>query len=105
MKCVYNAADMLEAHVLVGLLQQHKISGFIEGEYLTGGMGDLAAQNYVRVMVNNDDYAKAREVALEYDHHANEAENVPLPEPIFRHWHWFALAIAGIIAAELIRFL
>ena len=104
MKCVYNAADMLEAHVLVGLLQQHKISAFIEGEYLTGGMGDLAAQNYVRVMVNNDDYVKGRKLVLEYDY-ANSPEKASLPEPVFRHWHWFALALAGIIAAELMRFL
>lgn len=103
MKCVYNAADMLEAHVLVGLLQQHKISAFIEGEYLTGGIGDLAANNYVRVMVNNDDFSKGREVVQEYDR-ANGADTSPLPDPVFRYWHWFVLALLGLIAAEVLRY-
>lgn len=104
MKCVYQAADMLEAHVIVGLMQQHRIAAFIEGEYLTGGLGDLAAQNYVRVLVNNDDYDQARQLALEYDQ-ANQSTTPSLPEPVFRHWHWLALACAGIVAAELVRFL
>ena len=103
MKCVYNAADMLEAHVIVGMMQQHRISAFIEGEYLTGAIGDLSAQNYVRVMVNNDDYDKGRELVQQYDQ-ANAVEPSALPEPIFRHWHWVALAVAGIITAELIRY-
>ncbi|WP_419811280.1 DUF2007 domain-containing protein [Bacterioplanoides sp.] len=103
MKCVYNAADMLEAHVLVGLLQQHKISAFIEGEYLTGGLGDLAANNYVRVMVNDDDFEQGRLIVQQYDD-ANRRDETPLPEPVFRHWHWFLLAVLGVLAAEMMRY-
>ncbi len=29
MKCVYQAADTLEAHLVLGLLEQHRIQGFI----------------------------------------------------------------------------
>ncbi|MFC3679407.1 putative signal transducing protein [Bacterioplanoides pacificum] len=103
MKCVYNAADMLEAHVLVGLLQQHKIAAFIEGEYLTGGVGDLATHNYVRVMVNNDDFDRGRQLALEYDQ-ANSHDQQPLPDWRLRYWPWFILALAGLLVAEVLRY-
>lgn len=103
MKCVYNAADMLEAHVIVGMLQQHKINGFIEGEYLSGGVGELATQNFVRVMVNNDDFDKGRQLALAYEE-ANRPEK-PLAKPIYHHWQWIVLAIVAMAAAELFRFL
>lgn len=103
MKCVYNAADMLEAHVIVGLLKQHRISAFIEGEYLSGGVGELATQNFVRVMVNNDDFDKGRALALEYEQ-ANRPEQ-PLPTPFYQHWQWIVVVILAMAAAELLRYL
>ena len=41
MKCVYEASDVLEAHVIQGLLEQHRISSFIEGENLVGEVGSV----------------------------------------------------------------
>jgi hypothetical protein len=103
MKCVYQAADTLEAHLVLGLLEQHRIQGFIEGAHLTGGLGELPVQNYVRVLVNDIDYEAGRRLMLEYDQ-ANAITD-PLPQPVFRHWGWFVLALLAIIAAESLRFL
>lgn len=51
-------------------LQQAGIDARIEGEYLQGGVGDLAAIGNVRVLVNDRDFDQAREVIADW-----EAEN------------------------------
>ncbi len=67
MRKVYEAADMLEAHVVKGVLQQEGISGFIQGEYLQGGMGDLPVSGFVRIVVNEADYQDAKNVLASWE--------------------------------------
>lgn len=79
MKCVYEASDVLEAHVIQGLLEQHRISSFIEGENLVGAVGGLPAGYLVRIMVNNDDFSKGNSLMREYDStNASLKEQVPV---------------------------
>lgn len=68
MKCVYQAADVLEAHVVQGLLEQHRISSFIEGEYLMGAAGGLPASHDIRILVNDDDWEQGVSLMQEYEH-------------------------------------
>lgn len=67
MKSVYEASTGLDAHMILNLLEQRRISGRIEGEYLQGGIGELAAMGFVRVLVADEDYAEARQIISEWE--------------------------------------
>lgn len=64
---LYQAANTLEAQMLVDVLSQTGIAARIEGAYLQGGIGELQALGVVRVMVDEQDYNRAREVADQWD--------------------------------------
>ena len=106
MKCVYEASGILEAHVIQGLLEQHKISSFIEGEHLLGGVGELAANPVVRVLVNDDDLHEGASLMREY-----EFNNQPLTEQVGiaqggmpRRASWLLAAMAFMIVMEIMRY-
>ena len=67
MKCVYEASSGLDAHMILNLLEQRGISGRIEGEYLQGGIGELSAMGFVRVMVDEKDLAAAMQIIGEWE--------------------------------------
>ena len=67
MKCVYEASTGLDAHMILNLLEQRGISGRITGEYLQGGIGELAATGFVRVLVADEDYAEATRIIGEWE--------------------------------------
>ena len=101
MKLVYRASDVLEAHVVQGLLAQYRISAFIQGEFSVGGTGELAPQQGTDLLVNNDDYEKAREIVAEYEQSNSEqkAEEVSFSLSLPRNYKW--LVIAGLIMAAI----
>ncbi len=53
--------------MILNLLEQHGISGRIEGEYLQGGIGELSAMGFVRVLVADEDYAEAMQIIAEWE--------------------------------------
>jgi len=67
MKSVFDAANNIEAHLVMHQLQQAGINARIEGEYLQGGIGDLAASGNVRVLVDPRDAAEARLVITDWE--------------------------------------
>ncbi len=67
MKSVYEAANGVEAHMVLHMLKQQGIAGRIDGEYLAGGAGDLPAMGLVRVMVDEADVTRAREIIREWE--------------------------------------
>ncbi|MBU1424166.1 MAG: DUF2007 domain-containing protein [Gammaproteobacteria bacterium] len=67
MKSVFEASNGLDAHMVLNLLEQRGISGRIEGEYLQGGIGELQAMGFVRVLVGEEDYAAARQIIGEWE--------------------------------------
>ena len=56
MKLVYEAANNIEGHMILNLLQQAGVTGRIDGEFLQGGAGELQAGGVVRAMVDDADY-------------------------------------------------
>ncbi len=66
MKIVFDASNSLEAHLLLGILNQAGIAGKISGEYLQGAMGELPAFGLVKVHVDESDYDEAREIIAEW---------------------------------------
>jgi len=67
MKSVYEASSGLDGHMILNLLEQRSIKGRIEGEYLQGGIGELQAMGFVRVMVEEEDYDQARQIISEWE--------------------------------------
>ncbi len=64
---IYNARDITEAHIIRGMLEAHGIEAHVNGFYLQGGIGELAAQDYASVSVNNNDVDQAKKLVIEYD--------------------------------------
>ena len=62
MKSVFEASSGLDAHMILNLLEQRGIAGRIEGEYLQGGIGELAAIGFVRVLVAEENYVAAMQI-------------------------------------------
>jgi len=78
MRTLYEAASALEAHMLQDVLRQEGISARIDGEYLTGALGELPAAGLVRLVVDEDDYAAARAVIERWEQ-ASPASAAPAP--------------------------
>lgn len=60
MKTLYEAANALEAHMLADVLKQEGITAQVMGSYLPGAMGELPAAGLVRLVVEEDDFDRAR---------------------------------------------
>lgn len=67
MKKVYEAGNGVEAHMVLHMLEQEGIQGRIDGEYLAGAAGELPAMGLVRVMVEEPDIARAREIIAAWE--------------------------------------
>lgn len=67
MRSVYEASNSLEGHMIVNLLDQEGITARIDGEYLQGGVGELQALGYIRVMVDEEDYHSAKDIVTQWD--------------------------------------
>ncbi|MEM7304909.1 MAG: DUF2007 domain-containing protein [Pseudomonadota bacterium] len=59
MKTVLHALDSIEANLIKGLLENEGISCAVLGEYLHGAIGELPANDLIRVVVNDEDYEPA----------------------------------------------
>ncbi|TCO78210.1 DUF2007 domain-containing protein [Chromatocurvus halotolerans] len=67
MKVIYRAQDIVEAHILAGLLQSRGVEAFVGGHYLQGGIGELAALDSATLSVEDRDEDSARAVIAEYE--------------------------------------
>lgn len=76
MQIAYKAANILEAHIVAGMLNAYDIATYVSGYYLQGAVGDISAMGFANVFVKEADFAKASPLIAEY-----EAGNINLPEP------------------------
>jgi hypothetical protein len=53
--------------MILNLLEQAGIRGRIDGEYLQGGVGELQAMNYVRVLVSERDVDEALNIIRDWE--------------------------------------
>ncbi len=53
--------------MVLNLLEQCRITGRVEGEYLQGGIGELQALGFVRVLVAEEDYDQAKKIIREWE--------------------------------------
>lgn len=98
MKCVYEAANGVEAHMVANMLEQHSIATRIDGEYLTSGIGELPAAGLVRVMADEADFERARAIIRDWekrsppDRGPSTAKRLPGPA-------WFLFGVVATLAA------
>jgi len=67
MKLIYRAGDIIEAHIVSGLLQANGIEAHVNGHYLQGGIGELAPAGVANIHVQDKDIALAGEIIEEYE--------------------------------------
>lgn len=67
MVIIYNARDTTEAHIIRGMLEAHGIEAYVNGYYLQGGIGELAAHDFASVSVTENDADHAQKLVKEYD--------------------------------------
>ena len=81
MQTIYTARDLPEAHIVAGMLQAEGIAAHVSGHFLQGAIGDMAALDFARVLVPEDQVAAALPLIAEYDGGREQAEPRLEPEP------------------------
>lgn len=67
MEKVFEASGTLDAHLIRDLLERAGVPSRIDGEFLTGGIGELPVGNLVAVSVAPEHVAEAREIIAEWE--------------------------------------
>jgi hypothetical protein len=75
MQRVYQAANNVEAHMVVHMLDQAGVQAHVQGEHLQSGAGELPLGNLVAVAVADEDVPKAREIIRDWE------ATIVTPEP------------------------
>jgi Putative prokaryotic signal transducing protein len=102
MKTLYQAASVVEAHMLRDLLWREGIVAHIHGEHLQGAMGELPAAGLIRLVVDEPDFDRARVLVDQWD--AEQPAHTPAPPPapqsrlVFVFLIGLALGVAGTAA-------
>jgi len=78
MKIAYRAKDITEAEIIKGMLLANGIEAHTSGFYLQGAIGDLAAADFSKVHVHDDDFARARELIKEYEGQPPDQDTSPV---------------------------
>lgn len=67
MRIVYNADSLVDAHLVKDALEREGIPAFIAGEYLIGGVGQLPARDFIKVMVPDSSVDAAQRCVREVE--------------------------------------
>ena len=67
MKRVYEAANNIQAHIVMHVLEQAGVHAMVQGEFLQSGAGELPLGNLVGVAVDNEDEKIAREIIEDWE--------------------------------------
>ncbi len=68
MKIAYKASNIIEAHIVAGMLKSCGLESYVGGHYLQGGIGDISAMDFANVFVNDDDIDLAAALIIDYEH-------------------------------------
>ena len=67
MQLVFRATNILEAHIVAGMLKSYDIDCHVGGHYLQGAVGDLPATDFAHVFVDDDNIDKAEKLIADYE--------------------------------------
>ena len=83
MRCVYQAENSIDAHLVRGVLEQHGIPAYVFGDFLAGAIGELPVCGLIEVHVADARWPEAdalvREIMMEDASALVEAQFVPKP--------------------------
>jgi len=74
MRIVYRAQNLFDAHLVKDALESADVPAFISGEYLTGGVGQLPAMDYVAVLVPESSVDVAEPIVRDVERALAEAQ-------------------------------
>ena len=80
MKIVYQAENIIDAHLVKNALDHAGIAAFVSGQYLTGAAGELPPLALVNVMVAEIDWPQARPIVERIDAALSERRAQPEPD-------------------------
>jgi len=82
MKTIFQADDVLEAHIVCGMLNAEGIEAEVAGQYQQGAVGGLAPRDFARVqLLDERDEPRARELIRDYEGDKAATETEPEPDP------------------------
>jgi hypothetical protein len=96
LKLIYKAGDIIEAHIIAGLLKANGIDAHVGGHYLQGGVGDLAAMDFSTISVADENVETANAIVAEY-----ESENKQCHKAGSENTNVFALPFIVIVICVL----
>ena len=67
MRRVFQAANHIQAHMVMHVLEQAGVHALVQGEYLQSGAGELPLGNLVGVAVADEDVEIARQIISEWE--------------------------------------
>jgi Putative prokaryotic signal transducing protein len=68
MDIIYTAANSIEAHMIKGMLEQHNIPAYIQGEHLQNNVGGLLSMSgFVKISVDNENISTAKSIIREWE--------------------------------------
>ncbi len=73
MRVVYEAENLIDAHLVRGRLESEGIAAFVRGEFLTGALGELPVSGLVAVCVSEPAEARARELIAQWRREQQDA--------------------------------
>ncbi|MBT9552373.1 MAG: DUF2007 domain-containing protein [Hydrogenophaga sp.] len=107
MQSLYQPASAVEGHMLADLLRQQGIEATVLGEHLQGAIGELPAAGLIRLVVAEEDHARAREIIERWEATAVvDPVQRPAPSPSSsRHvvWGLAGLLIGGALCLAWLR--
>lgn len=75
MQIIYQAADIMEAHIVSGMLRANGIASHVGGHYLQGAIGELAPMGFANVFVADADVAAALPIIHDYEQGGDSASD------------------------------
>ena len=99
MKTLYEAGNSLEAHMLLDLLKQHNLHAEIHGEHLQGAVGEIPAAGLVRLVIEDEDFAAAREIVEQWDKAQPASPITTVQKPVPAPFKMILLGVALGVAA------
>lgn len=93
MQTVYEAANAVEAHMLQDVLKQQGLAALVLGEHLQGGVGELPAAGLVRLVTDDLDAERARQLIAQWEATQPGEPTPPLPQRAGSRAKWFLLGV------------
>ena len=66
MRQIYQAANIVEASIVKGLLEQAGVQTYLNGYYLQGGIGELPATGTASLWIDDHQVTQAQQIIAEY---------------------------------------